>query len=520
MTRLHGFTKTFRYNLLMSADAHKQACCTTRLYRQVVSYYLQVFQEHQEIIGHSRWLAMAERFTHRTRDNPNPEYPFDREFPNLPAGFRRSAIAEAHGKALAWKTSYERWNRRKHKHEEKNRERIAVGKKPIQFKEHPPRYPGNVDSWLSYYGTEYKWLDSHHILLKMFNGKSYVYRKAALLQPFVLPEGYAAGSPVLIRKRTGWKLHVPVVQVAKPNLKSVKELAKDPFLRICAVDLGINRHAVMSIQDTKGRILAVKFIHGAQENHLRKRCLEKIVRLQAKTGIIPERERFARDLWDKIARLNNETAHRVSRRIVDFAQSHGAKIIVFEHLGSLKPAKGTKSHRLNQKFIFWVKGRTFQYTRYKALHQGIITCRVSPKETSRQCPYCGSPGLVRYNNGKKGVDLAGCPHCGMSGVNADYIGSVGIGGKFRLKYITLPSGLQTHPEAFSGDRGASALPTWRRGSGTNPLAACTRPHTASTGADSRPVAGMESGLRPRDSYDRVPEAGTKSREYKPGILRL
>jgi|GEM_PF-2578342 len=56
MLHLHGFTKTLRYNLLMPADVEKQAFCTTMLYRQVVSYYLQVFQEHQEIIGHDKWL--------------------------------------------------------------------------------------------------------------------------------------------------------------------------------------------------------------------------------------------------------------------------------------------------------------------------------------------------------------------------------------------------------------------------------------------------------------------------------
>jgi hypothetical protein len=123
MPHLHGFTKTLRYNLLMPVDVEKQAFYTTTLYRQVVSYYLQVFQEHQEVIGHSKWLKMAEKLTHQTKDNPDPEYPFDREFPNLPSGFRRSAIAEARGKALAWKTSYEKWQEKKRKIGEKSKAR-------------------------------------------------------------------------------------------------------------------------------------------------------------------------------------------------------------------------------------------------------------------------------------------------------------------------------------------------------------------------------------------------------------
>ena len=105
---LRGFTKTIRYNLLMPTDVDGQATCATALYRQVVSYYLQVFQDHQDLIEHSQWLKMAENLTHRTKDNPDPEYPFDEKFHNLPSGFRRNAIAEARGKALAWKTSYEK----------------------------------------------------------------------------------------------------------------------------------------------------------------------------------------------------------------------------------------------------------------------------------------------------------------------------------------------------------------------------------------------------------------------------
>ncbi|MBF7082405.1 transposase [Desulfallas sp. Bu1-1] len=439
MPHLRGFTKTFRYNLLMPASAEEQAACTITQYRQVVYYYLQVFQEHQEIIGHSQWLKMAENLTHRTEDNPNPEYPFDEEFPNFPSGFRRNAIAEAHGKALAWRTSYEKWEERKRKHEERNARRIAAGKKPIEFTERPPQYPEDDNCWLSYYGTEYKWEDSHHIMLKMFTGRFYTYRKVALLQPFVAPPDYAAGSPMLVKKPTGWELHVPVVRVARLNLKKIEKLVKDPSLKICLVDLGMKRHAVMTIQDTNGRVHAAKFISGAKDNHLRKRYLEKIVNLQMQTKTIPEGKHFAKYLWDKISNLNDDIAHRVSREIVNFAKLHRAKIIVFEYLGDLKPSKGSKSHWLNQKFNHWVKGRIFRYTRYKALHEGIITCRVPAKNTSTRCPYCGMLTVQRYNKGRdgkeiKGVDLAKCTNCGVRDINSDFVGGLGIGTAFRLKH--------------------------------------------------------------------------------------
>jgi hypothetical protein len=71
---------------------------------------------------------------------------------------------------------------------------------------------------------------------------------------------------MLLKKPTGWEVHVPIVQEAKPYLRKVEELVKDGCVKICAVDLGISRHAVATIQDTEGRVYAAKFISAAK-NH-------------------------------------------------------------------------------------------------------------------------------------------------------------------------------------------------------------------------------------------------------------
>lgn len=433
--QLHGFTKTYRYKLLIPAKADQLLKQTTEQYRKVVEYYLQVFQDHQEILGQKAWLRLAEALTHRTKNNPWPEYDFDEQFPNYPSGFRRAGISEAYGLACAWKKSYTQWESQKDRHEEKNLKRIARGKKPIKFTDHPPQYPKTGEAWLVYYNTEWKQLDSNHIKLKVATGRSYVYQTITLLQPLVIPLNYAIGSPSLVLKPTGWELHTPLVLTKRMDLQKIVKLVKIPNLKICCVDLGINRHAVITIQDTKGRVYATKVISGAKDNHLRKRYLEKIVSLQKQTRSIPKGERFAKDLWNKVSNLNNDIAHRVSKEIIKMAETFGAKIIVFEYLNNLKPEKGIKSRWLNSKLGYWVKARIFNYTSYKGLHQGIITCRVTPKKTSSRCPYCGFETITRYTLGKpKGVDLAKCDNCGIHGVNSDYIGSLGIGRNFRLKY--------------------------------------------------------------------------------------
>src|SRR6267154_6522981 len=86
-------------------------------------------------------------------------------------------------------------------------------------------------------------------------------------------------------------------------------------------------------------------------------------------------------------------------RIVQFAGQHEATVLVFEHLGNLKPAKGTYSRRGNSKRAFWMKGRIFKYAKYKAYNKGILTSRVSPRNTSRECACCSSL-VARYAEGQ------------------------------------------------------------------------------------------------------------------------
>jgi putative transposase len=435
MARQRGFVKTLRYNIVTTDKVSALLDNTVSVYKEVVTYYLHVFQENLHIIDSSQWLRMAEMLTHQTKSNPNPKYDYDSTFPHFPSGLRRAAISDAYGLACSWQTNYKRWQKRKQKIAEKNIKRLSEGKKPVRFREHPPLFPTEARDWPTYYDTECRILDEHHILLKVYTGKAYARRKVALFQPMVIPEGYEAGSPKLILKPNGWQLHIPVFLKRQTGLTKVVNLINDPDTRICCVDLGINRHAVMTIQDVNGRVLATRIISGKQDNHRRKRYLEKISRLQKQTKMTPEGQSFAKDLWTKVRNFNNNIAHQVSRQIVDFAKQHGVKIIVFEYLTNLRPENGTRSRRLNRKMAHWVKGRIFRYTQYKGLHTGIVTCRVSPKNTSARCPYCGMLTIERYSESGHGVDLARCSNCGIHGVNSDFVGSYGIGTNFRVKHL-------------------------------------------------------------------------------------
>ncbi len=166
--------------------------------------------------------------------------------------------------------------------------------------------------------------------------------------------------------------------------------------------------------------------------------LGRIARNRSKTGIIAEDEQDNGHLWNKIRHVDEQVAHLVSARIVQFAQEHEATILVFEHLGNLKPAKGKYSKRGNEKRAYWMKGRLFKYAKYKAYNAGIVTSRVSPRNTSRECARCHSL-VVRYAEGQPaegytmGAPLILCSGCEMRG-NADRNASLVIGERLVERY--------------------------------------------------------------------------------------
>lgn len=199
------------------------------------------------------------------------------------------------------------------------------------------------------------------------------------------------------------------------------------------MDLNINEHiAVCTVQTVEGTILATRFIGGGREiAGFRKRTLGRIAVNRSKTGILAENEQDNADLWGKIGHRDEALAHLVSARIVQFSAEHGASILVFEHLGNLKPEKGKYSRRGNSKRAYWMKGRIFRYSQYKAWQHQIITSRVNPRNTSRECHRCHSL-VVRSNADQPqegytpGASLVVCQTCQMRD-HADRNASVRIG---------------------------------------------------------------------------------------------
>ena len=435
-------TTTIKQVLHYQGDHAAWFAATQVLFNQLAAFYFDVIQAHEHVLdlGNRDALTALEKLTHTTRKNPTPVMPLRAHALDVPAMFRRAAIQAALGSARSFSLHLSKWRKRKEK-------AVAKGK---QFSERPPVSPRSWNKSVILYVGQWKDRTSSSIMLKVWTGRCWSWIKVRITGR-ELPLDAEMGSPSLIRRGNQWWLHTPIEKHFSSPSPIEQQVTTNAHTRICAVDLNLNEQlAVCTTQTVEGTILATRFIGGGRAiAGFRKKLLGWIARNRKKTGIIAEGEQDNVDLWNKLRHVDERIAHLVSARIVQFAREHEANILVFEHLGNLKPQKGKYSHRGNSKRAFWRKGRIFMYTKYKAYNEGMLTSRVNPRNTSRECALC--QGLVtRYKEGQpaegytSGAPLVFCQVCGMRG-NADRNASLVIGQRLITRYQTSSQGKPQAP---------------------------------------------------------------------------
>jgi IS605 OrfB family transposase len=429
-------TKTIQQPLGYKPEHTAWFVATKVLFNQVAAYYFEAIQAHPGILDLDTKAAILalESLTHATKAHPHPVMPLSTIAENIPTVFRRAALSAALGSARSFSSNLTKWRKQKEK-------ALAKGKK---FTIHPPIPPRCWNKPVTCYAGQWRERTSSSIVLKLWTGTSWAWVKCRLLGRDI-PDGWEPRSTQLVLHGSQWWLHTPLERAFKSPGKVETQLTTNPDVHICSVDLNIDKHlAVCTIQTVEGTVLATQFIDGGKALHgFRKKLLGRIARKRGKTRIIAEGEQDNAALWAKVRNVDKQAAHRVSCRIVDFAKKHRATILVFEHLGHFRPQKGKYSKRGNEKRTYWLRGKIFKYSKYKAWNEGIVTSRVSPWNTSRECARCGAP-VARYNAGQPaegytpGAPLVYCSACQMRG-HSDRNACIVIGQRLLTRYQKTPS---------------------------------------------------------------------------------
>lgn len=298
-------------------------------------------------------------------------YPFP--FVGFPSPLKRSAIRKAIGAYSSWRSNFSKW---------KNR--------PKRQKHHkPPMQPRTFNFSPSFDVGMRKEDDGASILLKILVKGQWKWIKFHYQSPPSTSE-WVKGSPAVVIKGRSVYLTFALEKYI-PATGGIKKISTADSYRVCGVDMDLDRHiAIATILEIDARDnvceVARHFIKQTSHVKRRKRDLGSIAQAMRKTGII-ERG-FASKRWSKIHRREIEMGRKYARELVEFARHYGCKILAFEHLTNLKPCRGKYSRRSNQKRAYWLKSRLFIQA-YEIAYRdyGILTTRVSPKDTSRLDPW-------------------------------------------------------------------------------------------------------------------------------------
>ena len=396
---------------------------TVALYRAAVDFLIQVCLDEWDTLSDLDSLSRyncVEHLCHKTKDNPDVKYPFDRKFYKFPSYLRRSAISEALGKVSSYKSNLANW---------KAADPKTRGRKP-SFPKAGSIYPS------MYRTVMYEQSGDYEMKIKVFirntwdwltvkvrkSDMDYINRRCASRKKC---------SPTLQKRGREWFLDFPFEEnVTLPDTDIFNQL-------IISVDLGINAAATVSVMRADGTVLGRHFCKLPKEYDSLNHAVNRIKKAQQHGN-----RRMPR-LWAKAKGINRDISVKTANFIMDVAVLYNADVIVFEHLNRTGKKRGSKKQRLH----LWRSQEVQSMVTDKAHRLGMRISHVCAWGTSRLA-YDGSGrilrgkeaelptySLCRFQNGK-------VYHCDLSA-------SYNIGSRYFIREIlkSLPEKVRLELEA-------------------------------------------------------------------------
>lgn len=384
---------------------------TVTVYRGATDYIINVCLENWDYISNIETnlnkKTYVENLIHKTKDNPNVLYDFDKKFYKLPSYIRRSAIAEALGKVSSYKSNLSNW-------EDNIIEK--VGKKPsLPVAGHifPALYRDNM----------YKQTGTYEAKVKVYIRNTWDWLTVKLRKSDVNYINRHCQNrkhcvPALRKRGKEWFLDFPFEENVKLNDTDVKDRT------IVAVDLGINTAATVSVMRSDGTILERGFCSLNNEIDSLTHSLNRIKKAQQHGN------RKMPRLWAKAKGINHDISSKTAHYIIGMALKHQADVIVFEHLD----IKGKKNGSKKQKLHMWRKAEVQEVVSNQAHRYGMRISHICAKNTSRLA-YDGSGKILRGKDaGFKTNEI--CKFTTGKIYNCDLSASYNIGARYFIRELT------------------------------------------------------------------------------------
>ena len=384
---------------------------TVTVYRDATDYIINVCLENWDYISNIETnlnkKTYIENLIHKTKDNPNVSYDFDKRFYKLPSYIRRSAIAEALGKVSSYKSNLSNWeDNLVEKAGKKPSLPVAGHIFPVLYRDNMYKQTGTYEAKVKIYiRNTWDWLT---VKLRK-SDINYINRHCQNRKHCV---------PALRKRGKEWFLDFPFEENVKLNDTNVKDRT------IVAVDLGINTAATVSVMRSDGTILERGFCSLNKEIDSLTHSLNRIKKAQQHGN------RKMPRLWAKVKGINHDISSKTAHYIIGIALKHQADVIVFEHLD----IKGKKKGSIKQKLHMWRKAEVQEIVSNQAHRYGMRISHICAKNTSRLA-YDGSGKILRGKDaGFKTNEI--CKFTTGKIYNCDLSASYNIGARYFIRELT------------------------------------------------------------------------------------
>ena len=404
------YTSTASCRVRLSKEWTQAVQDTIQYYQNAVSWLIPIALAEYDsfsMLGANAKMTHMEKLVHSTSKRKAKYKGFDKKFYKMPSYLRRSALVSAIGIVSSFMSNLDNWKKNGMK-----------GKKPklrIHHSKMPCFYKGNM-----FKANETG--NTCQIKLRSDGDWAFFLFRLKKTDLEYIRRHYDfedASAPTLERAGRSYALRFAFEK---------KYVLEEETRHICAVDLGMNSDAVLSVMDAEGTVSARKFISCAEEKDRLHALLDRIGKQQASGN------RKNKKLWAFAQHMNEEICRKTVIETIRFAREHGCGCIVMEHLNFSKGMKGSQK----QKFHYWRHRCIVQKMEYKAHLNGMRFSTVNAWNTSRLA-FDGSGKVVRGKEirNKKIPKVYGlCEFPSGKIYNCDLNASYNIGARYFIRQKT------------------------------------------------------------------------------------
>ena len=358
---------TITYKLRLYIKHIEYVKLTKDIYNQVVLFYYNLLLENIDFLNLSNQYCLREleKLTILSRTGEKPKNYLDMD---LPTYFRRAAINQGIGAVRSYINLLDGYE--KGEYSKRNEPSIAT-----EFNCSPVFYQGM-----------YKDLTKDSVKLKLWNGYKWEWFHTKL-KGREFDDKSASMSPTLVINSQYVMMHLPVREVVN-DVRTVKERMQDENLKVCGISFSnTDNLAICTILNKNGEFVKSKFISGGNFYKSQTENVLSQIKKHRQQGKKQLDKADHKTYWEKLNRIRQNTAHKVSKEIIDFCIQNDVKVI---SISKLEDDVNGFEHRVGKYSPITLKRIIVNYLSYKSFKSGILISTVRQNYTASKCYKCRS----------------------------------------------------------------------------------------------------------------------------------